>query len=304
MRVTIRIFKDATELSRREFIVPTLVMLGRHSECEVHLDDDQASRSHARLTLGPESFILSDTSQNGTELEGGEVLHRGHRELPYGTRLRVGAYRVVVGEPRVAEAGAAGAIAEAPEATRAPPAPSPQLFGPTLVSGEEPPSATAPVTMAPEVQAMRLRLHAEIARDRELAAAIGPGAAPLKDVALRSRAILALKRAARELGVQARDALVAEVVAEAVGLGPLEPLLADPAVHEIEVLDPGAIYVVKAGHRERTEASFTDEERARTVLGRLLALGGVAPPSAGARIGGRLPPRAPRLRRNRPHQQG
>lgn len=273
MRVAIQVFHVTTELSRREVTAPALLMMGRHSECEVHVDDDQASRSHARLTLGPKSFILSDTSQNGTALDNGEVVHREHRELPYGTRLHIGAIRVLVAEVAASE-------------PRQPPR---QLSGPTLVSGEEPAASVAPPSVGPDVQALRLRLHAELARDAELAGAIGEGAASLKDVALRSRAIGALKRAARDLGGETRDAVVSEVVAEAIGLGPLEPLLADATVEEIEVLDPGAIYVVKEGHRERTTATFTDDERARVVLGRLLALGGVAPGSEGSLFDVRLP---------------
>lgn len=294
MRVTIRVFQGVTEVSRRDFTAPSVVIVGRHSECDVRIDGDQASRTHARLTLGPVSFIVSDTSQNGTELEGGDRLIHGHRELGYGTRLRVGVFSVQVGDvasasdtgPKLPSATPAAAIPAAPLS-------SPLLFGPTLVSGEEPPATAAPPSVAPDVQALRLRLHAEIARDPELGKAIGEGAgagaATIKDVALRSRVITTLKRTTRELGADARDAVVAEVAAEAVGLGPLEALLGDATVQEIEVLDPATIYVLRGGHRERSNATFTDDERARVVLARILALAGLSPSAEGPLFDVRLP---------------
>ncbi len=54
-------------------------------------------------------------------------------------------------------------------------------------------------------------------------------------------------RLAREeaplLGTSELEGLVADVVARATGLGPLEPLLADPEVTEVMVAGPGRIWV-------------------------------------------------------------
>jgi pilus assembly protein CpaF len=51
-----------------------------------------------------------------------------------------------------------------------------------------------------------------------------------------------------------RDALAARVVRLATGLGPLEPLLADPAVDEVMVNGPGEVWVERAGRLERAGA--------------------------------------------------
>ena len=53
------------------------------------------------------------------------------------------------------------------------------------------------------------------------------------------------------LGVAALDRVVAAVLARATGLGPLEPLLADPAVSEVMVSGPGRVWVERAGALER-----------------------------------------------------
>jgi len=53
------------------------------------------------------------------------------------------------------------------------------------------------------------------------------------------------------LGGADLDRLVAEVLARATGLGPLEPLLADPAVTEVMVSGPGRVWVERRGVLER-----------------------------------------------------
>ena len=67
------------------------------------------------------------------------------------------------------------------------------------------------------------------------------------------------------LGQLDRDAFIGELLDEALGLGPLEPLLADASVTEIMVVDPATIYVERAGRLELTQTRFTDEERVRAV---------------------------------------
>src|SRR5204862_7410956 len=67
-----------------------------------------------------------------------------------------------------------------------------------------------------------------------------------------------------------RDAFIGELLEEALGLGPLEPLLADPTVTEVMVVDPATIYVERGGKLELTTTRFTDEERVRAVIERIV----------------------------------
>jgi len=53
------------------------------------------------------------------------------------------------------------------------------------------------------------------------------------------------------LGTRQRARVVEEVLAEVQGLGPLEPLLADPTVTEVMVNGPGQVWVERAGRLER-----------------------------------------------------
>ena len=113
--------------------------------------------------------------------------------------------------------------------------------------------------------AASLRGHLIEAR-REAAAAGEGGRGDLEDEVRR----LVGERAAL-LGEGDRETLVARVLRDTVGLGPLEDLLADPTVEEVMVNGPDRVYVERAGRIEAAEAAFADEEELRNAIERILA---------------------------------
>ena len=66
------------------------------------------------------------------------------------------------------------------------------------------------------------------------------------------------------------DELVHEVIDEAVGLGPLEPLLRDPQITEIMVNGPTQIYVEKNGNIEKTNLQFLNDHSLRNIIARIV----------------------------------
>jgi pilus assembly protein CpaF len=78
-------------------------------------------------------------------------------------------------------------------------------------------------------------------------------------------------REAGLLGGGDREALVARVLRDTIGLGPLEDLLADPTVEEVMVNGPGQVYVERAGRIEAADARFANEEELRNAIERILA---------------------------------
>jgi pilus assembly protein CpaF len=68
-----------------------------------------------------------------------------------------------------------------------------------------------------------------------------------------------------------RAEIAARMVRDSVGLGPLEPLLADPAVEEVMVNGPDRVYVERHGRIEATDVAFADEEELRNAIERILA---------------------------------
>ena len=97
----------------------------------------------------------------------------------------------------------------------------------------------------------------------------------LSDVALKQQAtdaLTALLQADTQLPDHVdRQAILKEVVDEAVGLGPLEPLLADSSVTEIMVNSPEDIYVERNGRLERHARSFSSEQAVEAIIDRIVA---------------------------------
>ena len=73
------------------------------------------------------------------------------------------------------------------------------------------------------------------------------------------------------LSPERRAQLVELVLRDTVGLGPLEDLLADPAVEDVLVNGPDEVYVERAGRVERTEVRFASEGALRDAIERILA---------------------------------
>src|SRR5436190_15454737 len=91
-----------------------------------------------------------------------------------------------------------------------------------------------------------------------------PGALPARIHAL-------VDREAGVLDEGRRAQLAARIAERAFGLGPLEPLLADPAVEEVMVSGTAPAWVERGGRLERTEASFGSEQELRDAIERILA---------------------------------
>ncbi len=68
-----------------------------------------------------------------------------------------------------------------------------------------------------------------------------------------------------------RSRLVKEIYNNVIGLGPLEPLLADPTISEIMVNGPYCVYVERAGKLELSATKFKDNEHVMNVLNRIVS---------------------------------
>src|ERR1041384_6705102 len=73
------------------------------------------------------------------------------------------------------------------------------------------------------------------------------------------------------MNLQERERLAQEVLDEVFGLGPLEPLLADPTVSDILVNTHGTIYVERRGKLETTNVAFKDDEHLMRVIERIVS---------------------------------
>jgi len=73
------------------------------------------------------------------------------------------------------------------------------------------------------------------------------------------------------LSTSERTRLIRQVIDEAIGLGVLEPLLADPTVTEIMVNGVDEVYVERDGRLTRSEIAFTDEAQLYQTIDRIVS---------------------------------
>ena len=93
----------------------------------------------------------------------------------------------------------------------------------------------------------------------------------------------------RILPAAVRADLIAAVVDEALGLGPLEPLLRDPRVTEVMVCGPSRVFVEREGLIRTTAVRFTDDAHLLHVIDRILAPLGRRVDEASPMVDARLP---------------
>jgi len=117
------------------------------------------------------------------------------------------------------------------------------------------------------LEAVAAALHARLVA--EAGGGAGGGAAARDDVAARIAALV--EREAALLGEAERAALRRLVGERALGLGPLEPLLADPALEEVMVNGLAPVWVERGGRIEQTGVAFASEAQLRDAIERILA---------------------------------
>jgi pilus assembly protein CpaF len=82
---------------------------------------------------------------------------------------------------------------------------------------------------------------------------------------------IVLAQEAMPLSVSERERLVNDVQHELFGLGPLEPLLADPTISDILVNSHNTVYIERRGKLERTDTAFKDDEHLMRVIERIVS---------------------------------
>jgi pilus assembly protein CpaF len=161
----------------------------------------------------------------------------------------------------------------------APPAPGsnrslgPPPSAPAYRPGPNSPLATASKGAKRKQEViLRREIHAKLLENLDLAKL---DAGKLDDPSMRPRVLTALRRLVTQMDARIdpaidRNGLVGELADEALGLGPLERFLDDPNISEVMVIDADTIYVESGGRLVLTDSRFTDDERVRAVIERII----------------------------------
>ncbi|HVH42217.1 MAG TPA: CpaF family protein, partial [Labilithrix sp.] len=120
--------------------------------------------------------------------------------------------------------------------------------------------------------ALRRGIHKMLLEHLDLATI---DATKLDDPSMRPKVLSALRRIVTSIDSRIppeidRDELIGELADEALGLGPLERFLSDNTITEIMVVDPNTIYIDQGGKIVLSQARFTDDERVRAVIERIV----------------------------------
>ena len=139
-------------------------------------------------------------------------------------------------------------------------------------SGGSPSSATA--GLDPRTQ-IKLRVHSELIRTADLNKMLSETKGDeskqleLRDKTKRELTVIVDKEAP-DLARDDRSKIIKEVLEEALGLGPLEDLLADPNVSEIMVNGNKRIFIEKSGKVELSPVTFTSNDHLRRIIERIV----------------------------------
>ncbi len=263
-----------------------ILTIGRAPTCTLPIESALVSRTHVSVDMSGSSMRVTDSSTNGT-LAGDRFVRGSTAEVAFGVPIVIGEHTVWLeaSDPHrdamverlrdlplkpTQPAPGAGAAAEAPKVSGANGAPH-DGTGSAEASNDRANEQSAERERLEDV-ALRREVHKLLIDHLDLAS-VEPS--KMEDPSLRPKVLNALRRIVRSLEEKIpqrtnRDALVGELADEALGLGPLERFLSDPSVNEIMVVDPETIYIEQNGKLFQSEARFTDDERVRAVIERIV----------------------------------
>ena len=256
---------------RRVHGLSGLLTIGRGLDCSIALESTLVSRCHVTVEVQRGKMRVYDSSRNGT-LAGKQYVNNAMAEVPVGTALTVGEFTIVIDTPGSHGApvpGLANGARTDHGHANAPTEPPPASAGKTAADREQ---ELAEVSKRKDAVLLRREIHRLLLEHLDLATV---EAAKLDDPSLRPKVLTALRRIVLTLKERippdmSSDQLVGEMVDEALGLGPLENLLGDPTISEIMVVDADTIYIEQRGKLTRSTARFTDDERVRAIIERIV----------------------------------
>ncbi|MGH7821622.1 MAG: ATPase, T2SS/T4P/T4SS family, partial [Candidatus Binatia bacterium] len=220
------------------------ISIGRAAGNDLVLPHTTVSSRHARIFRENGGWLVSDQgSTNGTLLNGAPVTSPA--PVTEGDEIEVGEFRLSI---RMPAAEAAGRRAEAEE--------------------ESVPTAPADV-----VKALRDRVHKRLLEFLDLR---WVDLSKLSEDEVRKQTRQTVENVLRELaweipaGVN-REVFIKEVIDEALGLGPLEDLLADADVSEIMVNRADQIYIERKGKLTLSDKRFSSDKAVLHAIERIVA---------------------------------
>lgn len=250
-------------------------LIGSGKECHIRIVRPEISSRHMQLVVTPDHLVVTDLgSSNGTTAEGGKVLFAHHPyEVPLNSVFHLGKVELrFQGTARQSPASSPSAVEKSQ-----PTASEPKSHATFSQNGrEEVPMLKVtgvPPEMRPVLQEIKRLAHRELLVRLNLKKLAVSG---ITEEELNKRARNMIGEILSQLSVPLPPGLdVAilerELVQEAIGLGPLEYMIARDDISEIMVNGPDQIFVEKGGAIYRTDAVFADNSQVQAAIERIVA---------------------------------
>ncbi len=251
---------------------PGIYSIGSDLENQIVLAGPKVAGRHAILCLRPGSCWIEDLALGGTLLSGATV--RGRAAVLEGQDIRIDGFRLVIFQEKPEPAQPVRAPQEEP----VPPAKvvTPVQAPATPVSSvteARPDRAVRDERLMALKQTIKQQILKELLERMDIKRLT---ASHIEEGALHQRVLTTLEGIVGEVAPRlplaiSAQVLIKELYDEAVGLGPLEDLLADETITEIMVNGPSRVYVERKGKIELTEKTFLDDKSVLAVIERIVA---------------------------------
>jgi len=235
--------------------------IGADDDNAIALPHHDVTARHAILIVQPDSWWIEDLNRSpGTFLDGEPV--SGRARVFAGQQITIGPFGLVLGNGQAA----------ANPVPQAPPTAAPQ-----------PPAATRPTTTRPVANAsdpqraatlsIKRQIHNELLERLDLKRMIASHA-NAED--LENKALSTVREIVEEVSDRLPPGidpavLIKEIHDEAIALGPLEDLIADPTITEIMVNGHAQIYVERHGQLTLTDRVFLDDTSVLAIIERIVS---------------------------------
>jgi pilus assembly protein CpaF len=153
---------------------------------------------------------------------------------------------------------------------------------------DEPGHGKADARSADDLRRLKAQLHRQLVTGMDLST-IGTMNKEQLRFEVRRVADELCQRSSNLLSRGERELLVNEVLDETFGLGPLEPLLKDPAITDILINRHDTVYVERHGQLERVPVSFNDSRHLLHILQRIVSQAGRRVDETSPMVDSRLP---------------
>jgi len=251
-------------------------VIGRGADCQVNLQGWRVSRRHAEIFISNDRVYVRDLDSTFGTIVNDQKLEDA-QSLTQGCVVRIGTHALTV---RLTKEGSDGTDAIEPQATasrvgKGAAAPANGAHPKPVPAAVEEAEAEAP-SFRPEqfgeLFKYRRLLHDQLleAFDVRRTDAHRMGDTELKEMTERLVQDLINRLPDLPQSVD-RRILLQQVCDEAIGLGPLEPLLADPDITEIMVNRAEEVFVEKAGRLTRLPVAFTSDRAVQGIIERIVA---------------------------------